>query len=385
MLGGCRGTAEVPPTIVPATSPAPPPTPTARAAPTLWVGHEQLQATDFTNVIAYTQMTDTGPEIHGVLLSPDNPAVWGLTETAGAAFLPRWSPNLEYIAYLYYEPQAEAVDFWIVDILADGASRPITSGGVKGVEDFRWSPDGQFLVFHAPQPDGSEQDVYRIDIGSGEIVNLTPESPSWDSDPVWSPDGTAIAFVSDRSTGDGPTLDNIWLMTPDGGNARSLTNSPWEDVLPAWSPDGSQIAFYRWSFANPEEGGPGGLWVANVDGSGERLLQELPGLIAAGLDTPAWSPDGRLIAYQFGPPDDGDIHAVPADGGKSVRIGQPMGHDFAVSWSPDSQLILFCHALPEDLVLYLATPDGATSGSLLGVGGNCYGQWAPAAPTGDAD
>ena len=380
VLSGCRGGTASPSQM----TPAPPVSPTAPVVPT----NSPVDSTDsgsetsvFADVIAYTQITDTGPEIHAAYVSPDNPDIWGITETPGAAVLPRWSPSLEYIAYLYYEPEAPDVDFWLVDIAQDGTTRPITHGGVKGVEDFSWSPDSQYLAYHAPQPDGDEPDIYRLDVGSGEIVNLTPDSPAWDSDPAWSPDGTSLAFVSDRAVEGGPALHNIWVMAPDGTDFRSLTTSEWEDVLPSWSPDGTEIAFYRWSLGDREEGGPAGLWAVRADGSGERLVTELSGLVAAGYDPPSWSPDGRFLAFQYGPPDDADVIVVAAEGGDAVRVGEALGHDFALSWSPDSLFVLFCHTLQQDRMLYLAARDGSVADPLLRVGGNCYGEWAPVGPS----
>jgi TolB protein len=339
-----------------------------------------VDPSDFVNVIAYTQMTDSGPEIHAVYLSPDNPEVWSITDTPGAAVLPRWSPNLAYLGFLYYEPDAEDVDFWVADIAADGVTRPVTTGGVAGVEAYTWSPDSRHVAYDAPQPDGSERDVFVLDMASGERTNLTDGSESWDSDPSWSPDGQRLAFSSDRDIDGEPALNNIWTMANDGSGLVNLTQSVWEDLSPSWSPDGDVIAFYRWSLAEPEEGGPAGLWIVSAEGGEERLVAELPGLAGPGYDPPAWSPDGELIAFQYGPQEDADVYVVPVAGGEPKRIGEPLGHDFAISWSPDSSFVLFCHTLQQDLMLYMAAPDGRLVESLLGVGGNCYGEWAPTGP-----
>jgi len=359
-----------------------PATPTAEntSTPTTVPDEEgELTESDFADVIVYTQMTDTGPEIHAVYVSPDNPDIWAITQTPGAAVLPRWSPDLSQIVYLYYEPDARDVDFWIVDVATDGQARPLTDGGVPGVETFTWSPDSRMLAYDAPESDGAERDIYLLDTTTGAMRNLTSDSPAWDSHPAWSPDGRLLAFESDREVDGEPALHNIWVMAVDGSETINLTHSAWEDVLPAWSPDGNEIAFYRWSLVDPE-GGPAGVWAVKADGSGTRLVTELPGLVAAGYDSLVWSPDGQSIAFQYGPRDDADVYVVGAEGGDADRIGEPLGHDYAVSWSPESQFLLFCHTLQQDLILYLASPDGRVSEPLLGVGGNCFGEWAPVGP-----
>ena len=80
-------------------------------------------------------------------------------------------------------------------------------------------------------------DIFVID-ASGE-TNLTGKNPSTDWFPCWSPDGTKIAFISDRDDN-----DEIYVMDADGENQVNLTNSRNRDMEPSWSPDGKQIAFW---------------------------------------------------------------------------------------------------------------------------------------------
>ena len=92
-----------------------------------------------------------------------------------------------------------------------------------------------------------------------------------DDSPAWSPDGSRIAFVSDR---DGNR--EIYVMYANGSRPTRLTNAPASDSRPAWSPDGSQIAFTSFRDASTAA-----VFVMNADGSGVRRL-------AFGRD-PAWS------------------------------------------------------------------------------------------------
>ena len=81
-------------------------------------------------------------------------------------------------------------------------------------------------------------------------------------DPIWSPDGNSIAFVSNH-TGN----DEIWIMNGDGGNQRQLTFNDWQwDKRPSFSPDSTQIVYYS------NISGARQVWVMNSDGSGRKNI-----------------------------------------------------------------------------------------------------------------
>jgi len=84
--------------------------------------------------------------------------------------------------------------------------------------------------------------VYRLDIESRELVNLTQDASS-DTDPEWSPDGSQIVFVSNRDFPGGLFGGDICVMDADGGNVLKLTQSDGSCQAPSWSPDGRTIAY----------------------------------------------------------------------------------------------------------------------------------------------
>ena len=152
-----------------------------------------------------------------------------------------------------------------------------------------WSPDGTQIAF-ASLRDGTEYidngtwnwEIYVMAADGSQPTRLT-RNDAWDWSPAWSPDGTQIAFVSDR---DGNM--QIYVMAADGSQPTRLTRNSALDWSPAWSPDGTQIAFDSYRDGNDE------IYVMAADGSQPTRLTRN----SARDWSPAWSPDGTQIAFQ---------------------------------------------------------------------------------------
>jgi len=111
------------------------------------------------------------------------------------------------------------------------------------------------------------------------------------------------------------------------------TPSPIRDGAPAWSPDGRQVAFY-----SEVNGQAADLYVINADGTGLRQLTNTP--VAEGY--PSWSPDGTHIAFESHTPDGNfDIYVMRADGSQVTRLTDHPMRDVGPSWSPDGTRIVF--------------------------------------------
>jgi eukaryotic-like serine/threonine-protein kinase len=144
------------------------------------------------------------------------------------------------------------------------------------------------------------------------------------TEPALSPDGRLLAYSSDR--GGGNNMD-IWVQQVAGGDAIRLTRHPAADISPRFSPDGSQIVFYR-------------------DGDGIYLIPSLGGterLLVKGGNSPAWSPDGKFIAYTTGVSSitEGDgPFVVPATAGAPRKVETGVGALCCPVWSPDGRHLL---------------------------------------------
>jgi TolB protein len=169
-----------------------------------------------------------------------------------------------------------------------------------------WSADGKTIRYG--------RSLVRAD-GSGhsELPRNVPLAGAW------SPDGQRIAIVS---VGHSPAAWRnpnkfglgLWVMNADGSDARRVAaKATWGD--PAWSPDGRRIAFRRYDGQlGFRSAGPSDLYVVNADGSGLRRLTRH----AANVRWFAWSPDGRTIAFLR----NREVYIVKADGSGERRLTQ---------------------------------------------------------------
>jgi TolB protein len=166
---------------------------------------------------------------------------------------------------------------------------------------------------------------------------------SGDMDPAWAPDGSRLAFVRvPLERDEAGHRSRLYLLDPLGGAPRALTADDGALVLdPAWSPDGRRIAFARLAGEGERESQ---IVVADVDGGAERVVwREPPGQRVLGVREPVWSPDGARIAYTRTLLDRSyhlrsSLLTIAADGGGPRSLVKDAAD---AAWSPDGAQIAF--------------------------------------------
>ena len=177
--------------------------------------------------------------------------------------------------------------------------------------------------------EGEDQDIFLQRIGGGNPINLTKDSHSKNNYAAFSPNGDQIAFCSDRDGG------GIYLMGSTGESVRRLTKTGYN---PAWSPDGKKIAYAtegvtiaqaRTTFSQ--------LWSVSVQDGSTTLID------SGDAVQPQWSPHGNRIVYWGLPHGSGwrDLWSVDSDGKNKVRLTNDPAIDWNPVWSPDGHYIYF--------------------------------------------
>lgn len=216
----------------------------------------------------------------------------------------------------------------------------------RGVYDYApdWSPDGRLLAYIAVSHDASAVSVNVIDPFDGTtraIFTDTRQIPSGGS-VDWSPDGTRLAFTALQEE-----RYVVYIADLSAGRTQQITASVANAFAPTWSADGTMLAF-SWSPAANSE-----IFAVSLPGldrpiSSDTALKRLTALPTLET-TPAWSPDGRFIAFTSDRDDNSEIYVLdtacldqPATCESTLRrITTHPARDVTPSWSPDGTRLLF--------------------------------------------
>jgi serine/threonine protein kinase/Tol biopolymer transport system component len=238
---------------------------------------------------------------------------------------PAWSPDGNSLAFILRkqgEPEALAISG------TDGSNvRVILKGDdvYPFLSSPAWSPDGATLTVSRSRG-GMNRDIWIVPAHGGEATRLTKDAAGVVSDwPVFAPDGRGVVHRSNRGG-----ASNLWLQPLESDSPVQLTTGPGPDTEPSIARNGT-IAFLnsrsRYSL----------LVYSFADGTSKTLLTD-----ASRFWAPAYSPDGKEIAYTRDEPD-GSWHlwVVPADGGAPRQITSGKVPEIYPRFSPDGSTIYF--------------------------------------------
>jgi len=241
-----------------------------------------------------------------------------------------------------------ALIYWLVFLGSDrqGGSEaplafvPLTS--YAGSESFpSFSPDGTLIAFDWDGEKQANKDIYIKQLDSDGYSRLT-DHEGWDSDAAWSPDGRSIAFI--RETGSGEYA--VVLKPPLGGRERAIAEVRFQLYLlwnrnVAWHPGGKWLVV-------PDSGvkaGPAGLFLISVESGEKRRLTEPPPDFA-GDSGPAFSPDGRSLAFaRYVSENVSDVHLLSLDD-QLAALSEPVPvtsdhRSYGPEWARDGKEIFY--------------------------------------------
>jgi dipeptidyl aminopeptidase/acylaminoacyl peptidase len=256
------------------------------------------------------------------------------------------SPNSQWLAYSANKREQWTV--YIRDLKTKKEKALIKSR--QSVLNPEFSPDGQWIAVQSDFEGDENFNIYVVPTKGGEVRKLT-DTPADSAFPRWSPDGSKIAFISNRDR----DRENIFVMDAAGGEAKQLTRI--EDIVNeiAWRPDGRSVVF--------SAGFGIGDWVGLVDmeGNMEKLVSfpNSENYIAGEMGRPEpWSPNGRELAFVSNIHDHLDVGILDLETRQVRWLIESRWDKTMPLWSPDGARIAYMENQDGNVALLTITPSG---------------------------
>ena len=239
------------------------------------------------------------------MTSWDGATTLRLTSSPESESAPRWSPDGRYLAFLSGRQEGKGAQIWLLDRRGGEAQRVTQLRG--GVSEFAWSPDSKKLVLVVDEETDS---VLKKDTAE----HKTPKPIVIDR----------YNFKRDVAGYLGSKRSHLSLFDVETKKTETLTSGLDDDGTPSWSPDGRMIAFVRGPVAEPERSRDDDVFV--IEARAGATAKRLTNFIGPDGGRPAWSPDGKWLAFFRGDEPKYQAYSlsklaiVPSDGSAPAHV-----------------------------------------------------------------
>jgi len=308
-----------------------------------------------------------------VYLVYDDDSIEQLTRNKARTIEPIWAPDGKEIVCTSNIAGGELFDLLVIDV-ATKKKTNLTKGGFgNNLQKPRWAPKGDArLIVESPGiPGGDNWDIGLFDLTEKplaikNITNVNKEGKGQDQEGSWSPDGTMIAFQSER-------LGNFDIFIADmnakkpGKDQRRVTGHAAGDFRPRWSPDGTKILF------ESKRDGDWEIYVIDIDGNNLKQLTANDKKTDRNAD---WGTSG--IVFESNRDGNYEIYRMNPDGSNQINLTNTPGTDGKALWSPNGQKILFESRRDKNREVYIMNADGGDVKNLTNhKAKDTFGKWNP--------
>ena len=291
-----------------------------------------------------------------------------------AVAAPRISPDGSRVAYTVGEVKMEkdkewktVTQVWVVPT-AGGKAMQYTRGDKNSTAP-EWSPDGSMLAFLSDREKDGERQVWMMMADGGEAWVATSQKGGVTGF-RWSPDGKQLLLSAtdqpnkdeeDRKKVKDDTIlidrdtkmSHLWLWNIEKKEGKRLTEGNYTVSDPQWSPDGTRITYTMRPTPKADDGDLSDVWIMTIASGEKKKLEDNTG----SSDDARWSPDGKWIAYT-GSPDTGGVstsflYLIPAGGGSPKELTTKFDLNVGTPvWARDGKTIYFSTNVLEAIEVY---------------------------------
>src|SRR5579863_7054490 len=221
------------------------------------------------------------------MISSDGGQAIPLTSKDDSSSHPRWSPDGKYLAFVSARGDDGKKQVWLLN--RQGGEAQQLTDTIQDVDDFVWSPTGDRLVLVLQDPTPDEVEAARHKNDENDADKPKPKPRPWVIDRMHFKEDE-LGYLDRRRT-------HLYVFNIADRTQTQITSGDYDDSDPAWSPDGTTIAFASNRTAEPDLNYNTDIWTVSASNTdkGKSLVQVTTGLGAEAA--PAWSPDGKWIAF----------------------------------------------------------------------------------------